>query len=220
MKSTEKYKAFVDQIANRYREAGFRVSLEPDVKSRPKFLGEIVPDLIAKKGDQRIVIEVKHLTSDKKKSKLKKISAMVENEPDWRLDLVLYEEEEELPKVPNYPSPKSIRTAISEVDTIYKQGHSAAALMLACSAFEAAAKRVVAKIEDRSAFKLMPKDLVKRLVSHGYLTEDELIIANKALNRRNQIVHGRLKRPVPENMLDAIRGLTERLLGMREVEIA
>jgi hypothetical protein len=220
MKPTEKYKAFVDQIANRYRKAGFRVSLEPDAKSRPKFLGNFVPDLIARKGDQRIVIEVKDLTSGKKKSKLGKISALVENEPDWRLDLVLYEEEEELPQSPLYPSPKSIRTAISEVDTIYKQGHSAAALMLACSAFEAAAKRVVAKIEDRSAFKLMPKDLVKRLVSHGYLTEDELIIANKALNRRNQIVHGRLKRPVPENMLDAIRGLTERLLDMREVEIA
>ena len=220
MKSTDKYKAFVDQIANRYRKDGFRVYLAPDANSRPKFLGDIVPDLIAKKGDQRVVLEVKELTSDKKKSQLGKIASLVENEPGWRLELVLYEEEDDLPKDPLYPSPKSIRAAIQDANEIYKQGHTAAAMMLACSAFEAAAKRAIAKVEDRYAYKLPPNDLVKRLVFHGFLTEGELEVAHKAIIRRNQIVHGRLKRPVPEKMLNGICKFTGRLLDQREVEIA
>jgi hypothetical protein len=220
MKSTEKYKAFVDQIANRYRKAGYRVSQEPTAKARPKFLGTLVPDLIAKKDDERIIIEVKHLDSAKNKSQLGKIASLVESQPGWRLELVLYEEEQELPKRPQYPSPKSIRTAIREADAIFNQGHTAAALMLACSAFEAAAKRAISKVEDRYAYKLTSNDLVKRLVFHGFLTEGELEVAHKAILRRNQIVHGRLKRPVSEKMLNEICKFTGRLLEQREVEIA
>lgn len=220
MKSTEKYKAFVNQVADRYRKAGYRVSLEPTAKARPKFLGKFAPDLIAKKDDERIIIEIKHLKSAKRKSHLGEIASLVEKEPGWRLDLVLYEEEDDLPKGPLYPSPKSIRTAIQDANAIYQQGQTAAAMMLACSAFEAAAKRVIAKVEDRYAYKLPPNDLVKRLVFHGFLTEGELEVAHEAIIRRNQIVHGRLKRPVPEKMLNGICKFTGRLLDRREVEIA
>ena len=165
------------------------------------------------------MVGVKRLGTKKGDKGLTALAEALDGRVGWRFDVVLYEEEE-LPRGPLYPTPKSIRSAIAEADTIYQQGHFAAALMLACSAFEAAAKRSIAKVEDRDAFKLTLNDLVKRAVSYGFLSEGEMDFVNKAIIRRNQIVHGRLKRPVPKKMLNGIGEFTERLLDMREVEIA
>ena len=220
MKSMSRFERFLHRIADRYRNDGYTVVLEPPLRRLPKFLRNFRPDMVASRGDENVVVGIKSQGKKKVRDSLYQLAEAVHVRPDWRLDIVFYEEEEELPQYPRYPSPKSIRTAIQDANAIYEQGHTAAAMMLACSAFEAAAKRAIAKVEDRYAYKLPPNDLVKRLVFHGFLTEGELEVAHKAIIRRNQIVHGRLKRPVPEKMLNGICKFTGRLLDQREVEIA
>jgi hypothetical protein len=58
------------------------------------------------------------------------------------------------------------------------------------------------------------------LVFHGFMAEEDLETVRNALSRRNQIAHGRLKRPVPSKLLRTLVQLTDRLLEQREVELA
>lgn len=219
MSGKTNFEVFLDGVAEKYRRTGYRVVVNPTSRDLPRFLKEHVPDLVAKGEDENVAVGIKRLGIKKGDKDLVAVANAVDGRAGWRFDVVLYEEEE-VPKGPLYLLPKSIRSANLEADTIYNQGHTAAALMLACSAFEAAAKRVIAKVEDRYAYKLGPNDLVKRLVFHGFLTEGEFETVQKVIVRRNQIAHGRLKRPVPKKMLDGIRKLTERLLERREAEFA
>jgi uncharacterized protein YutE (UPF0331/DUF86 family) len=135
------------------------------------------------------------------------------------LDIVLVEEAEK-PEEPKYPSPKSIRAALKDADDLFQRGKLAPALMLATSAMEAAAKRAISKMEGREAFRFSTSDLIKSLAFHGFVTDEEFERIRRAVMRRNQIAHGRLKRPVPLNMFHDVKNVTDRLLTQREAEVA
>src|SRR5438552_1761141 len=52
------------QIAQKYRDEGYTVLLRPMGENRPEFAKDLEIDMIAHKGDQHVVVEVKRKRKD------------------------------------------------------------------------------------------------------------------------------------------------------------
>src|SRR5271166_287921 len=84
----------LERVAQRYRDEGYHVVLRPFGDQVPSFISGFQPDLVAKRGNEGVVVEIKanrmDLSSDHQISQLAEI---VNARPGWRLDLVVLEPE-------------------------------------------------------------------------------------------------------------------------------
>src|SRR3546814_898730 len=76
------------QVAERYAVEGYEVLAGPNPEQLPDFLRPFRPDMIARKGDQNVVIEIKP-NAESELPALKAIAAAVAKHPRWRLDVVI-----------------------------------------------------------------------------------------------------------------------------------
>ena len=84
----------LERVAQRYRDEGYQVVVRPAAEQIPPFIADFEPDLIAIRGNESVIVEIKvnrmDLSSDHQISHLAEI---VNSRPGWRLDLVVLEPE-------------------------------------------------------------------------------------------------------------------------------
>jgi len=76
------------RVAAEYHRQGYRVIRPDALAPLPSFLGDCRPDLIAEKGDDHVVIEIKPGRALKGSNELKELAARVAGQPGWRFELV------------------------------------------------------------------------------------------------------------------------------------
>src|SRR5215469_8061361 len=74
-------------IVHEYRKLGYNVIQSPKGKKLPEFLAGLSPDIIATKGDDRVVIEIKRADTLKGSNDLTELAARVAEMPNWRFEL-------------------------------------------------------------------------------------------------------------------------------------
>ena len=80
----------IRDVARRYRQKGFKVQAIYGEYSKPKFIAGIQPDVIAVKGKDTIIIEVKSKASLPKSAKaLNQLAKFAKTQPNMRFDLVV-----------------------------------------------------------------------------------------------------------------------------------
>ena len=80
--------AEVGAVARRYARKGYRVMRPGPGQPPPAFLGDFVPDLIAERDEDRVIVEVKRSDLVRGANELAAVAARVAREPGWRFELI------------------------------------------------------------------------------------------------------------------------------------
>lgn len=190
-------------------EEGFEVFEHPRAPLIPKFLGGYQPDLIAIRGDKRLVIEIKGL-SPSSNDKIKKLAQLFQGQKDWEFRVVWIEpasriKDNALPIL----SREQIRISLQEVRKLKTRGHTESALLLSWATFEAVAR---AMLPSRFGRPQTPGRVVEVLAGEGYITPSEADNLRDLAEIRNKFIHGGLQTKVDKDNITVFVEILEVLI--------
>src|SRR5258708_5581972 len=80
----------LNQVAEKYRSEGYNVLMRPNREHRPAFAANEELDILAYKGDEKVVVAVKVDREDLRDDPtLGDLAEVVNHQPGWRFDLVV-----------------------------------------------------------------------------------------------------------------------------------
>ena len=125
----------LERVAERYRDEGYQVIVRPSGDQIPPFIAGFQPDLIAIRGNEGVVVEIKvnriDLSSD---HQIACLAEIVNARPGWRLDLVVLEPETTIQKAAQEaaePSDEQLAQILKTADELSEKGYSPYACVVA-----------------------------------------------------------------------------------------
>ena len=178
-------------VAEDYRSRSFEVIEEPSPDQLPDFLSAYRPDLLIRKGDVAIVVEVKTRASLAADPQVRDLAQLLQKHPGWSFELVVVGQQEKL-DTPETARPfdrvdiqKSMQTAGELLDS----GFAEAGFVLAWSGLEATV-RLLTEEEGISLDRYTPLYILKQAVTNGVISRDDYNMLINAMKYRNAVVHG------------------------------
>jgi hypothetical protein len=174
----------VHAIARRYRTEGYTVRLPGMGEQAPAFLGDIRPDLIAERDDDRVVVEVKRSDSVRGANDVTDIAERVAREQGWRFELVA------LPPVTTttFSPDAAIDVLISRVRGAVDAGLMDVAYVYASACLESLLLQLGLshglKVRDAGL-----KAVARQLAFEGILSSDLTRQIARVGERRDQLMH-------------------------------
>jgi Holliday junction resolvase-like predicted endonuclease len=208
----------LEQVARRYEKDGYTVIFQPHGTAVPAFASGLEIDLIAVKGDEHVVVEVKQTRSDIEcDPHIARLAEIVNAQPDWRFDLVVLDAEtpvERIAHAGNEPTPGQIREMLAQAEQFLLSGDVRVACILAWGALEATMREVrkVGELHGRIA----PQELMRTLYSNGIFSREEFRELQELFNIRTQIVHGMVTPVIEINKIYDLLAITKKLLAGRD----
>jgi hypothetical protein len=200
----------VEQIAQEYKDKGYEVLIEPEGLQLPGSLAGFRPDLVARRNDEVVVVEVKSraFLSD---PRLQELAEAVRRQPGWRFELVLLRPEPGPPGTKEWNA-EDVAHNLRQVSTLLRSGHQEAALLLAWSATEATL-RLLANKERLELEREDAPYLLKLLATRAVITREQHDLLSEVLELRNAVAHG-LKPPESDpGKIESLCKTISRLLG-------
>lgn len=181
----------LERVAEEYRSKGYEVLVEPSGSDLPSFLRDERPDLIARRGDERLVIELKPPSFRPELGKARRLVERIQKEPGWQLVLVALSPAEEL--LPGEPlslldSPE-VEQHLAQARRLLDAGQPEAALLLAWGAVEARL-RWLAKEGEIPLPRPGTLTLLRQLVSLGLIEREHYLALSDAFTARSAVAHG------------------------------
>jgi len=202
------------KLAEEYRNKGYEVSFHPNPEDLPDFLRNYRPDMIVRRGDEAVIIEVKSRSSLNSSSTqyLRNLAQVVEKHPGWRFELVMTNPEDAAysPKAEGSLQQPEIETRLQVARQLATQ-HPESAILYSWSLVEATL-RLVAEYEGLSLQRFDPLYLVKQLVTEGVISRPEYQLLMNALSLRNAIAHGFKTTQLTQESVYELIDITEQLL--------
>jgi hypothetical protein len=175
------------------------VLVDPAPEQLPAGLRDARPDMIARRGDEHLVVEIRGLrraAPHPVEDPLAGLAARIAEMPGWQLEVV-WTGQDEPPAPPSVLADRARRAAdLADVD-------AEAALMLAWSALEGA---LAARAERAGVRPHVGMNLAAELHSRGLLDEATYALVRDAQRLRAQVAHGRSAR-VDLSLVHRIVGL-------------
>lgn len=183
-------------LIKEYSSLGYEVFAEYKGFQKPEAIGGFTPDLILKKGDQTIIVEI--TTKSKLSSLAKKMEQLsryaAENE-NVRFDIVLTNPKPRLSREEKRTLNETLLSDIQEklfLDSIelYKKGYYESSYFILTILFETILRKFAIKnkaIDIREELPII--DLVNLLFESGKLSSDNLMSIKRFMEHRNRIIH-------------------------------
>lgn len=206
---------FEQEVAQRYKQQGYKVIVEPQKSELPFDLGTYKPDLIVMKSpDEGYIIEAKSAVSQTPIDRYRDISEIVSGHPGWSFLLVTGED---VPLSGQDIDSEGLLTwgqmleRQSQAERLISLGEVDAAYLLLWGIFEAAlrrrAKQAAIPIE-----RLQTSALIKHLYSQGVLPLEQFDQAMELDTVRNRIAHG-YQAPEPQKAARQLQKLVQDVLS-------
>ncbi len=182
----------IEQVARRYRDEGYDVVVLPEGGVLPPFAAGFRPDLIATRGNEGVLVEVKanriDLSSD---HQITRLAEVVNSQPGWRLDVVVLEGETAVERASQEsaePSDEQLDEILKAAEDLADRGYSPYGCVVAWSGLEAAMRRIRdgAELYGRTA----PAELMRTLYGNGFLSREQFDRLKESYKVRSQVVHG------------------------------
>ncbi len=180
----------VQKVGQVYRNKGYDVLIEPQGDQLPDFLQTFRPDLIAHKGDEHIVVEVRVRGQVSDFPQVNELAKVVRNEADWKFELFLLGPENSFfVNRASLFTVEEICLKIKEVAFLVENGHLEAAFLIGWSLVEAILRSLAVKegIEGETA---TPDYLLKQMTFEGIIARETYHDLKHAQQMRNAIAHG------------------------------
>jgi hypothetical protein len=178
-------------VAEEYRQKGYEVIEEPIASQLPDFLAGYQPDLLAWRGNEAVIVEVKARSSLGKAPQISQLAKLLRGKPGWDFELVVVGESGQL-DLPEDAQPlgrEEIAQWIAASESLLESEHYEAALLLAWSALEATL-RLLLNEEDPSLGRVNSEHVLNHAVVNGVLSRDDYNSLMKVRKYRNAVAHG------------------------------
>ena len=206
------------QVAKHYEDEGYSVILQPHGADVPSFASGLQIDLIATRGDENVIVEVKTTRGDVERDPhVQRLAQIVSAQPNWRFDLVVTEGETSVEKVADdaaEPSMDQILEMLDRAEAISGTGDLQGAYVHAWAGLEAAMRRV--KNEVNLYGRIAPNELMRVLYSNGILAPDEFNTLKQSYAIRTQVVHGLIPAKIDLVPLYRVTAIARKLLAGNE----
>jgi hypothetical protein len=129
--TTSREKQRARAIAEEYRSKGYEVIEEPSPAQLPDFLASYRPDLLAQRGDEAVIVEVKSRSSLAKDPQIRELARLLQTKPHWNFELVVVGEGARL-SIPKGAQPFArgdILQGLRAAEELVASGFSEAALL-------------------------------------------------------------------------------------------
>lgn len=177
----------VYEVAEEYKQRGYKVIIEPSPKQLPEFLTTFRPDLIAENPSESVVIELKSFDKARPEEYWSKLATTIQQHPGWRFELIVNDMAKR--QRPETITRDKINKLLEEGQRLAKERTLNASLLLMWSAAEAA-MRLASKSHDVDLPDLRPATVISRLYTDGVLERREFDFLLDCMRIRNTIAHG------------------------------
>jgi uncharacterized protein YutE (UPF0331/DUF86 family) len=201
------------RLAEEYRDKGYEISFHPNPEDLPDFLKNYRPDMIVRRGDEAVVIEVKSRSSLNSSTQyLRNLAQLVEQHPGWRFELVMTNPEDAAysQRAEGSLQEPEIESRLQIARQLATQ-HPESAILYSWSLVEATL-RLVAENEGLSLQRFDSLYLVKKLATEGVISKSEYQLLMNALSLRNSIAHGFKTTQLTQEPLYELINIAEQLL--------
>ena len=203
----------IQSLAARYRQEGYEVVVEPRESELPEALRPFRPDLLARRGDELVVAEVKtRRPNGDAWHKVERLAETARSLPHTRFDLVVLDDAVDGPEAAgrDWTAEEAAR-ALAEAEDLIDRGTTAPALLLLFAALEAQL-RAKAEGEGVSVPTRGVGPLISALTTEGVLSRKDYRTLMDALAVRNAVAHGITPEAMPartalRRLLTLARGL-------------
>jgi hypothetical protein len=202
------------QYADWYTSQGYSVSLRPGPKQLPDFLRALAPDMIARRGGENVVVQIK-TSSPESFETVRELTRALDHRAGWQLRVVyvdLGDPEWEPPA--KLPAPAELADRLEALD--FSGGgdeQRRVAVLLLWSIIEAAGRYRLAPLQLEPTRRISSSALIKALLSEGLIEDEQYELVRRGLAVRNAIAHGFLNQPVDATLFEALRGIARDLLA-------
>ncbi len=212
--TTEREEQRLREVARDYQSRGYEVTLHPPSFSIPGVPPDYRPDMIARRGGENVVVEVRSGHTMSQSPQVTAIAEAVKFQPGWTFELVVTtpapaEASSGQLEVLSRERTQQLLDAASKLADV---GDCEAALVVAWSAVEAA-MRHIANREVVSLEGLQTSGVAKQLVAYGLLGRQDLELLNQAMEVRNAVAHGFASRTVSVELVRKVIDLAKSLLA-------
>jgi hypothetical protein len=200
-------------IAEEYRGRGYEVIEEPSPEQLPDFLAGYHPDLLIRRGDDAIIVEVKSRSSLAKNPQIRELARLLQTKPHWNFELVVVGEGEQF-SAPEGARPferDDILRGIEAAERLVASGFSEAALLQAWSTLEATV-RLLSEEEGVVLERLNPLSILTQATSNGVISRDDYSFLTKVMKFRNALAHGFQTLDFDPALVTELINITKRLL--------
>jgi uncharacterized protein YutE (UPF0331/DUF86 family) len=202
------------KLSESYRDQGYEVSLHPRLEDLPEFLKSYRPDMIARRGDEAVVVEVKSRSDLNSSSSqyLRNLAQVVEQHSDWRFELVITnsEEHEYVFKSEGSLQEHEIASQLQVAKALVRQ-HPESAILYSWALTDATL-RIITEKEGLSLQRLNTSYLIKQLVVEGIISRSDYQFLINAFSFRNAIAHGFKTTEITADLVYRLIEITECLL--------
>lgn len=203
----------VEQVARELAGDGYEVLIEPGPSFLPGKLARFRPDILARRGDENLVVEVKLTPDPAGGGEMRELAEAVRERPGWRFRLATAPRD-------LAASPWTIEEAacrVDEAEALAREGHGEAAVSLLVAAAEAVGRRL-GEIEGLRLQRWNPRAIPGELVYHGLIDQADANLLDRAQRLRNLLMHGANGGPDTSVDLPELVVVLRRLLA--EVEVS
>lgn len=205
----------VSKIAEKYRQAGYTVLVDPEPEDIPFDLGTYRPNLIVKKNEaEGYIIEFNASGRQTSIDRLKEIAEIVSENTGWRF--LLMTEEDALLKdnsnEVNLLSWQQILTRKTQGERLISSGENEGAFLSLWGTLEAVLRRRAEEVSipiERSP----TVSLIKHMYSQGELSIEEYDRAMLLLSVRNRLIHG-FEAPEVNESVSELLALVNELISL------
>lgn len=209
-------------IAKRYEERGYAVTTEPPPSAIPFSLGNYKPDILAIKGKENLLIEVKSPGARIDSQVYLRVDEEVQRHPGWRFFLITVDDDElrefaagTSSNLSVNMSVEAIRERVQQMDPLLETPKLAGFLLPHLWLAYVSALRLNAAREGVSQEGLTDLSLINRAYSEGITSIGEYEAGRRFLNLRNETVHN-LERNATEHECKELRRMIDVVLHRLE----
>jgi hypothetical protein len=183
----------LNQIADRYREQGYQVVLNPGPDDLPPFAKYFKVEILASRPDGNVLASAKGSSSEfEADPNLSRYAEVIENQPGWRYDVFVLGPP---PAVPDRgdiaeASQEEIYKALDNAERLIQAGFGAQAVLTAWAALESAMRHRLRSLGSKAEWGTSPRSMLNELISLGILTHSEFRDLEGLSRLRNIIAHG------------------------------
>jgi uncharacterized protein YutE (UPF0331/DUF86 family) len=204
------------QVADRYRNLGFRVVLHPGAVDLPAFAKDFKVEILATKEDGGVLAVAKSSPSELQADpEIERYAKITERQPGWRLDVfVLGPDISAAPEKREIQEPgeEDIRRALNDAQQMLQAGFVNQAIIAAWAALEAAMRRRLDTEGRKVSFGTSPRTMLNELFSAGIFSNSVFRDLEGLFQLRNIIVHGFAVPQFPPSSVEFLLSTARQLL--------
>ena len=208
------------RVADNYTSKGYQVALRPGPDRLPPFAKDFKVEIVGKRGSEGVLVAVKKNRDElAAETELARYADATSKQSGWRFDLVVLEGVGPMGRNGRGAhdfSGEDISKSLTDAEQMASMGFVPAAVITAWAGLEAAMRMRLRAAGQKAGWGTMPREMLNELYSSGVLTPDDFRELEKALQLRNEIVHGFSSPTVDAGAVRLLGDIARRLLAESE----